>query len=80
MGGEDYVVAFDVAIQPDKNRYKTHRVINEISLTKLENSTLPYTDSGRNQASSLITNSISENGENINTSGTERGMTILKRQ
>lgn len=34
INGKNYIVAFDVEVHPDTNNYRTHKVINEMSLTE----------------------------------------------
>lgn len=41
--GEDYVVTYDVEVVPGKNNYRTHKVINEMNLSK---GSQRYTDMG----------------------------------
>lgn len=33
IGGNEYTVSFDVEVYPDRNNYRTHRVINNLELT-----------------------------------------------
>lgn len=35
IDGKPYVVAFDVEVYPDTNNYRTHKALNEISLTPI---------------------------------------------
>lgn len=77
IGGENYIVAFDVAVQPDKNRYKTHRVINEISLTE-NRIGLANQEITADSAPSGFDNSIPSNRENINTFSAENAGNVIE--
>lgn len=66
INGKDYIAAFDVEVFPDKNQYRTHKVIQKVDLIALSS-----TDAGpvpaANESSSSPTNSIPQNTETVNT-------------
>lgn len=53
IDGKPYVVAFDVEVYPDTNNYRTHKVLNEISLTAI-----PDADTGPVPAATDIESSL----------------------
>ena len=83
LNGEDYVVTFDVEVQKGTNRYRTHRVINEMNLAKatgeVENPTASEVHTNdvdtvqlTGASSGLLgssTNSIPNSAKNVNATG-----------
>ena len=57
INGEDYVVAFDVQVEPGHNNYRTHKVINEINLmpSRGETGPVPAAQEGSGLSNSKIT-------------------------
>lgn len=78
INGKNYIVAFDVEVHPDTNNYRTHKVINEMSLTEAPGmGPLPTaanhvtTQAGAptdsvSDLSNSFDNSISNSAENVN--------------
>lgn len=78
INGKKYIVAFDVEVHPDTNNYRTHKVINEMSLTEAPGmGPLPTaanhvtTQAGAptdsvSDLSNSFDNSISNSAENVN--------------
>lgn len=78
INGKNYIVAFDVEVHPDTNNYRTHKVINEMSLTEAPGmGPLPtaanhvITQAGAptdsvSDLSNSFDNSISNSAENVN--------------
>ena len=78
INGKNYIVAFDVEVHPDTNNYRTHKVINEMSLTEAPGmDPLPTaanhvtTQAGAptdsvSDLSNSFDNSISNSAENVN--------------
>lgn len=66
--GEDYVVTYDVEVIPGKNNYRTHKVINEMNLSKAgrfstDTGPVPAVSSDALKGSNNI---ISDSARNIN--------------
>lgn len=78
INGKNYIVAFDVEVHPDTNNYRTHKVINEMSLTEAPgmgplptaaNHVITQAGAPTNSVSDLsnsFDNSISNSAENVN--------------
>ena len=78
INGKNYIVAFDVEVHPDTNNYRTHKVINEMSLTEAPgmgplptaaNHVTTQAGAPTNSVSDLsnsFDNSISNSAENVN--------------
>lgn len=78
INGKKYIVAFDVEVHPDTNNYRTHKVINEMSLTEAPgmgplptaaNHVITQAGAPTNSVSDLsnsFDNSISNSAENVN--------------
>lgn len=78
INGKNYIVAFDVEVHPDTNNYRTHKVINEMSLTEAPgmgplptaaNHVTIQAGAPTNSVSDLsnsFDNSISNSAENVN--------------
>lgn len=82
INGEPYVVSFDVEVIPGSNKYRTHKVINEINLMRASDAAetaskvhSPSVEVGpvptaAEAASGLTNNSIPISNERVNVSGT----------
>ena len=82
INGEPYVVSFDVEVIPGSNKYRTHKVINEINLMRASDAAetaskvhSPSVEVGpvptaAEAASGLTNNSIPIFNERVNVSGT----------
>ncbi|MED9905292.1 MAG: hypothetical protein UFG06_14070 [Lachnospiraceae bacterium] len=82
INNQSYIVAFDVEVVPGKNNYRTHKVINEINLTRATDAgtsmsaSVVHSPSGetgpvpaaQSGASSLSNNSIPNSANNVNAS------------
>lgn len=78
INGKNYIVAFDVEVHPDTNNYRTHKVINEMSLTEAPgmgplptaaNHVITQAGAPTNSVSDLsnsFDNSIYNSAENVN--------------
>lgn len=69
IDGEDYVVSFDVEVVPGSNNYRTHKVINEINLSKanqLSTDMGPAPTVSVDSRKGLFNNSISNTQKNVN--------------
>lgn len=78
INGKNYIVAFDVEVHPDTNNYRTHKVINEMSLTEAPgmgplptaaNHVITQAGAPTNSVSDLsnsFNNSIYNSAENVN--------------
>lgn len=78
INGKNYIVAFDVEVHLDTNNYRTHKVINEMSLTEAPgmgplptaaNHVITQAGAPTNSVSDLsnsFDNSISNSAENVN--------------
>lgn len=63
INGKDYVVTYDVEVHPGTNKYKTHKVIDEISLKPA--STVVGPEPTVREASSLSNLNVADNVPNV---------------
>ena len=69
IDGEDYIVSFDVEVVPGSNNYRTHKVINEINLSKanqLSTGTGPAPAVSVDSGKGLFNSNISNLQNNVN--------------
>ena len=73
IDGKPYVVAFDVEVYSDTNNYRTHKVLNEISLTQTSGAEADPVSAAANAEPSLQGDvpspnaNIPQNGSEVNT-------------
>lgn len=66
INGEPYLVTFDVEVVPGKNNYRTHKIINEISLMPLLSGEVGPVPTALKTEPSLFKNNIPQREENSN--------------
>ena len=65
INGNNYIVSYDVEVYPDRNNYRTHKVINEMSLTEAQDTgPVPAATNHVTTQAGAPTNSVSDLSSN----------------
>ena len=66
INGKPYIVSFDVEVMPGHNNYRTHKIINEISLTNLEGGEVGPVPTAQSKSAGYFNNNIPQTGQKNN--------------